>query len=238
MDPDELAQTQKGYSKMKKTISIAISLILLAAMFLQPSPARALSAQQFYLVPIQTINTSYRVPSYFCSRFVTSNCIASQWALMDYGILPNGLLLAINISQADNDALCLHADVYCFPDNLDTPASQSLKGFVEGINIPSDWTTPSTSNRELLRKLAGMMQFNQRYSGSVCPGETFLGVGGVTLDTKWNALTTHQKDCFNQTVITFGVSFTVSGNPSLRTIIKRAGDFWDGIPFYLGSFEF
>lgn len=221
---------------MKKATSVFIAILLLCAMLVQP--AQALTAQQFYLVPIEQIGNS-RGPEYFFWRFDNdAGSFRESWAMMDYGFLNNALLLAFNMTQADHDALCAHIDVYCFPSDLDTPASQALKVFVEGINIPNDWTTPSTTNRELLRKLAGIMQFNQRYGGSICPGQTFLGTGGVTLDTKWNALTAKQQTCFSNTIASFGVSYTVSGNPSLRTLIKRGGDIWDGIPFYMGGFEF
>jgi hypothetical protein len=221
-----------------RKISLFVLIVAMAAMSLPAQPAQALTAQQFYLVPVEQIGST-RGPEYFAWRFDDEQgSITARWAMMDYGFLNNALLLAFDMTQADHDALCAHADVYCFPDNLDTPANTTLKSYVETINLPSDWTTPSTSNRELLRKLAGIMQFNQRYGGSICPGETFLGAGGVTLDTKWNALSAAQQACFNQTISSFGVTYTVTGNPSLRTIIKRGGDIWDGVPFILGGFEF
>ena len=221
---------------MKKII---VLLVVLALAFLPARTVSAVGAQNFYLVPIEQIGSA-RGPEYFCWRLnpIEEPCIPSRWSMMDYGFLNNALVLAFGISQADNDALCLNANVYCFPDNIDTPASQNAKSFMETINLPSDWTTPSTTNRELLRRLAGMLQFNQRYGGTVCPGQTFLGSGGITLDTKWNALTSQQQACFNNSLASFGFPSGVTGNPSLRTLIKRGGDLWDGVPFFMGGFEF
>jgi hypothetical protein len=222
---------------MKTKYSILIIIVLLAVFL--PRPVHAVAAQNFYFVPIEQVG-SFRGPEYLCWRGnpIGEPCIVAHFAMMDYGFINNALVLIFDITQADHDALCLNADVLCFPDDIDTPASANAKAFVETVNLPSDWTTPSTTNRELLRRMAGMLQFNQRYGGTVCVGETFLGAGGITLETKWNALSQHQQDCFNNTLTSFGFPSGVQGNPSLRTLIKRGGDLWDGVPFFMGGYQF
>ena len=154
---------------------------------------------------------------------------------MDYGFLPTCLVLAHDISQVDNDALILNADVYAFPLDLDLPVSDpSVDTFFEGIHIPTDWLTPSTSYRELLRQLAGMFQFNQRY-GEISGGESLLGT--LSLDNRLNNLSSQQRVYFDATVEHFGYP-SVGGNPTLRFLVKRAGSFWDSVPFLMGGYSF
>jgi len=118
---------------------------------------------RFYLIPVETIN-GWRGPKYF-NWIMNTDGIVCQWGAMDYGFLPTMLLLA-DILQTDHDALILNTDVYSFPESLDDPISDpTIDAFFEGLHIPTDWLTPSTTYRELLRQTAGMFQFNQRYSG-------------------------------------------------------------------------
>ena len=193
---------------------------------------------KIYLVPIEQVGSS-RGPEYFTWRFDANgpsiNCV---WSLMDYGFVNNGLLVAHDILPADHDALILHSDVYVFPDNWDAAISDKtvIDALFEAINIPTDWTTPATTYRELLRTLAGMFQFNQRYGG-LSNGQSVFG-GGITLETNWNSLSAQQQSWFNQTIASFGYVYTVQGNPKLRTLAKQVGDLWGVQPFIMGGFEF
>jgi len=225
---------------MKKIISVILFLMLLLAGF-QPVKAEG-EALKLYIVPLESVvidGHTYRGPEYFAWRFDANppsvNC---YWEWMWYGFSDYALVAALDITPADHAALILHANVYTFPDNLDQAITDraTLDPFFESVGIPTDWLTPSTTYRELLRKTAGMMQFGQRYEG-ISRGQS-LFVNGITLDSNWNSLSTQQQTWFEQTLVSFGWLTGVQGNPKLRTLTKQVGDIWGNTPFFLGSFTF
>jgi hypothetical protein len=198
---------------------------------------------KFYLVPIEVLyplpddpDRMARGPKYFAWKFNPAG-ISSPWNLMDYGFVPFGLLYARGISQADHDALILNSDVYNFPDDLDQPVTDpTIDVFFENFHIPTDWLTPSTTYRELLRQTAGMFQFNQRYGG-LSGGHSIFEA--ADLDTRLRDMALGEQAWFLDTVASFGFDpGIVNTNSRLRQLVKMAGDFWAGQPFYMGGIEF
>jgi len=193
--------------------------------------------QKFYLVPIEQVGGA-RGPKYFSWRFDPDPPgIDCRWSMMPYGFFSYALVLAHDITQTDHVALILHTDVYNFPDDLDTAVSDpNIDVFFEGINIPTDWLTPSTTYRELLRQLAGMFQFNQRYRG-ISEGHDLFET--ATLDTRLRNLSSQEKIWFDATVVSFGYDPNlINDNSFLRQLIKQAGNFWSGQPFTMGGVVF
>lgn len=189
-----------------------------------------------YLVPIEIVGEA-RGPKYF--QFGIGGIhpgITCQWAMMDYGFLPCALLAAFDIAPADHTALIANADVFYFPDNLDGPVNDpAVDDFFESVNLPTDWLTPSTTWRELLRQVAGMMQFNQRYGG-ISGGHSIFE--NATLDSRLRNMTAQEQAWFRATVTRFGYDGNaVSANSRLRLLVKQAGNYWIGVPFYLGGYE-
>lgn len=221
---------------MKKIIGV----FLLLAVLLGSIPAlsaRAVTTENFYLVPVETAGNGARGPEYFAWRWDDDpGSISARWGSADYGFIPTMLLVAFDMDQADNDSLCANLDVYCFPDNIDQAVTDAgIDAFFEGLNIPTDWLTPSTTYRELIRSTMGMFQYNQRYSAEC--GHSLLGDGGYTLDVKYNAMSVADRDCFDAVSASFGLP-SVVGNPNLRTLIKRVDSYWQAQTFYLGGFGF
>src|SRR3990167_3588597 len=143
---------------------------------------------KIYLIPIEQVGSA-RGPEYFAWRFDSNGpSINCRWSLMDYGFIQYALLVAHDILITDHAALILNADVYAFPDNLDLSITDKavMDVLFESINIPTDWITPATTYRQLLRNLAGLFQFNQRYGG-ISGGQSVFG-GGVTLETNYNQM--------------------------------------------------
>lgn len=191
--------------------------------------------QRFYLVPVD-VQGAYRGPMYFKWRFnpVGIDC---RWNMMDYGFVSSALVLAHDITQVDHDTLILNIDVYAFPDNLDQAVNDpTIDQFFEDINIPTDWLTPATSYRELLRQTAGMFQFNQRYGG-ISGGASIFD--SATLSTRLRQMSDQEQEWFYQTVESFGYSRDlVNSNSQLRLLVKQAGNFWAGQTFIMGGVEF
>jgi hypothetical protein len=193
---------------------------------------------ELYLLPI-AINGNLRGPKYFACRATNFIGIVCKWAVMDYGFMPSGLLHAKDISAGDHASLIANADVFLFPlANLDQAVSNvtDIRTFFETFQVPTDWLTPSNTYRQLLRSLAGIFQFGQRYTGlSLQP----LFGAGVTLDTRYRDLTAQQQGWFDATVTSFGYPSTIiRPNNTFRQMLKAAGDAWGAQPFYLGGVEF
>lgn len=203
---------------------------------------------RFYLVPVEIVSQGEghesRGPKYFDWRFDPDPpaLISSQWAWMTYGFTPYGLLLAIDISPTDHASLIANSDVYAFPENLDQPVTDpNIDTFFEGIHIPTDWLTPATTYRELIRQTAGMIQINQRYKGIAAneTGEWRSIFDTMTLDDRLRDMTSQEEEWFYKVVESFGYSRDIiSRNTKFRTLLKQAGDFFAEKPFYLGGVEF
>jgi hypothetical protein len=204
--------------------------------------------QKFYLLPIETVSTGAgtqaRGPKYFAWRYDPDPpaLVLSRWSMMDYGFVPSCLLLAQDISEADHTALTANVDVFDFPDNLDGSVNDpGVDTFFEAIDLPTDWLTPSTTWRELLRQVAGMMQFNQRYGGIYA--ERYGGWHSIfdiaTLNTRLRQMTAQEQEIFMLTVASFGINpDLVSTNSQLRLLVKFAANVWQGQAFFLGGVEF
>ena len=202
--------------------------------------------QRFYLVPVE-IRANKRGPKYFGNWGGSPSDpdpagIDCQWGMMDYGFIPSALVLAKNITQVDHDALILNSDVYSFPEILSGPVNDlSVDTFFEDINIPTDWLTPATTWLELLRQLAGMFLFNQRYGGIAAEqtGELHSIFDTADLDTRLRQMTDQEQSWFLAAVDSFGFdSSQINDNSQLRLLVKQAGTFWEGQPIYMGGVEF
>lgn len=220
---------------MKKLTTLFLTLALLFAA-LPVTSAGAVTSENFYLVPVEIVGSA-RGPEYFDWRFDPDlDSITARHSQADYGFLPNMLLVAFDMTLADHTAVCLNLDVYCFPDDLDQPITDpTIDVFFEGLNIPTNWLTPSTTYRELLRSTMGMFQYNQRFSAQC--SHSLLGEGGYTLDDRWNNLTAQDQTCFDAVSASFGLP-AVSGNPLLRSLVKRVDAYWQSQTFFLGGFGF
>ena len=203
---------------------------------------------KLYLLPIEEVpdpgsGKLNRGPKYFRWDFDPDPPgIDSRYALMDYGFTPYALVLGKNITQVDHDVLILTADVFAFPDDLDGPVNDpGVDTFFEGINLPTDWLTPATSWRELLRQTAGMFQFNQRYGGIAAheTGELHSMFDNADLGTRLRQMTAQEQSWFMATVDSFGYdSSQINDNSQLRLLVKQAGSYWEGQSFKMGGFEF
>jgi len=202
---------------------------------------------QFYLIPIIRFvlddGDILRGPKYifFDEDNQTSPPALDigPWGLMDYGFVDSALVVAKNISIANHTSLIGNADVFVFPDNLDVPVTDpNVDTFFEAIHIPTNWLTPSTDYRELLRQTAGMFLFNQRYLGISGGGSIFDN--GRTLEDRMRDMSIQEEQWMRDTANSFvaGVGDVMNRNQRLRSLVKSAGDFWIGQPFFVAGVEF
>jgi hypothetical protein len=176
-------------------------------------------------------------------RQLPEGIVTGRTSLMDYGFVPSGLILAKDIPQAEHDALILNSDVFSFPDNLDQPVTNQsgIDDFFEAINLPTDWMTPATTYREFMRQTAGMFQFNQRYGGIAAAetGQLHSIFDNANLNTRLRQMTDDEERWFRETATSFGFpGENINDSSRLRQLVKSAGDFWAGQPFFMGGVEF
>jgi hypothetical protein len=202
--------------------------------------------QRFYLIPIteEMINgTLYRHPKYWVWKFDQDlPLIQGPKGMLAYGFTPFGLLGAPEISQADHDFLAAQPDVYVFPVDIDQPITDpTIDDFFENVNLPTDWLTPATTYRELMRQTAGMFAFNKRYAGIAAAetGERHSIFDTATLNTRLRQMTAQEEEWFYLTVESFGFNRAdVNRNSQLRLLVKQAGNYWIGQEFKIGGLVF
>lgn len=202
---------------------------------------------KLYLLPIEEVpdpgsGLPNRGPKYFAWDFDPDPPgIPSKYSLRDYGFTPYALVAAKNITQADHDALILNDDVFAFPDDFDGPVDDpAVDVFFEDIHLPTDWLTPATTWRELVRQTAGMIKFNQRYGGIAAheTGEFYSIFDTATLDTRLRQMTDQEQSWFLQTIESFDWdSSQINDNNRLRLLIRQAGNYWAEKVVRIGGLE-
>ena len=181
-------------------------------------------------------------PAYLYNRHQPTGYQCS-WSAVRYGRDDVWLVRVNNLSVADYNALAARPDVYVFPldADLDSPISDKARidAFFEQFRIPTNWTTPSTTYRQLLKALVNMSLVLQRYYGiralAGTPEELFSG--GVTLETKFSALTVDQRAALQKAVNELAeTNVPINPNMTLRQLLKAASDYLQTIPVIVGGF--
>ena len=194
---------------------------------------------RFYLIPAVTAilgdGTTTTYPKYIKS-FRNPTGFPCRFSASRYGRQDMWLNRVMEISDTDAQSLSAFSDVYTFPEDSGIDAAisdkQVIDTFFEGFNIPTDWTTPSTTYRELLRSLANMASFLQRYFG-IAGEELFLE--GVTLDSRVRDLSALAQTTLQATVLSFGYDIPINQNSTLRQLLKIAADTLQSTPIHLGD---
>jgi len=199
---------------------------------------------RLYLVPVETVtigDMEYNGMKYFDWRFDPDPPgIEGPTACIYYGYHPYVLVLALDILQADHDALLTYPDVFVFPplDQLDQAINpvDNIDVFFEGIDLPTDWMTPSTTYREFIKRTICIFLFCQRYRGISQGHDLFEN---VDLDDKYNDLTIEEQGWFDETVISYGYDpALILPNMKFRQMLKTASDWMDARTVYIGGIAF
>jgi len=197
----------------------------------------------FALIPTTTIvldpdaGTTSTFPSYLRS-FRNPTGYPCSFASARYGREDIWLIRVMEISDADWLDLAAKPDVYAFPADasLDSPISDktTIDAFFEGFNIPTDWTTASTTYVELARALANMAKILQRFFG-IAGYELFTS--GVTLNTRFRQLPAASQTALQQAVDELaGFAVPINENAQLRQLLKAASEYLQSMPVTLGDY--
>lgn len=195
-------------------------------------------AWEVYIVPIESVGSA-RGPKYFPWRFSAGapELAGVQWAMMDYGAVPFGIVAA-DVTPEQDDFLNLQADVRNIPTTLDNQiggALNAVQNALEAARIPAGWVSASTTWRELLRAVCGLFQFAQRFTAIT--GNQLVTSTSV-LNLRLNQLSQANRDAIEQVAAGLGYTTGFAGNTTVRTVLKSFADQWGAKIFTLGGLQF
>ena len=219
---------------MNKTRFVILAIIV-GLIFSQLPPILATQAQdetmiRYYILPIITIQeygVNNRVPKYVHE-------LPINWGMMDYGLI-DAALVGAEVTQAQHEQLVANPDVEAAPENLDQNISDiaipRVQAVMEQLRIPAGWIDNTYTYREILRMIAGLFQFSQRYWGM---HHEVLINNQAQLDLRWNQIPQDKQDRIKATADNLGYDYSeVQPTWLIRQILKHLGDQWGEKPFYI-----
>jgi len=192
---------------------------------------------RFYLIPMEE-GPGFREVKYFRTRW-GSGTIDAPMGVMDYGLM-NVALVVSDVTAEQHDLLVSEIDVVSIPQNINENVSAialpQVKAAIESLRIPADWITTNNTYRELLRMIASLFQFVQRYHGM---HDEVLIDNQSQLDLRWNEIPQNRQQKIIATADFLGYDYSwVTNTMLVRTILKGLADAWGNKPFKIGGFEF
>lgn len=218
-------------------LKVRFLVVLFLMGLVMPVMAQGVTVDRFYIVPIEQVNQA-RGPEYFPWRFdANPEAIMAgvRWSCKDYGLVPQ-MICAAQVTQAQHDFLALQADVWAWPEDIETTLTaqerNDLGVFLEGADIPSDWLSPADTSRTALRTVTGLFLFSQRLNAIT--GSVLLS-GGVTLNTQFQNTPVEVQAAIQQAADGLGYDRTwLTGNMTMRIMLKRFADEWGEQPIRFG----
>lgn len=161
-----------------------------------------------------------------------------QWAMADYGLMPTALLVA-DVTPAQHAQAAAQPDIVTIPENIDNTISGAALSVVtaelEALHIPSSWVTTSHTYRDVMRRVAHLFLFAQKYSGRHARR---LIEAGFNLNTQISDLPTNVRVSLNDTAQSFGWDTSaIQGAWTVRQALWYLADQWGNEPILMGGQE-
>jgi len=197
-------------------------------------------AIRFYIMPTLQVGNR-RASKYFFDPFINPGGIltpGTRVGIMYYGLIDACLVVA-TVTTTQHDELMLHSDVASPPENIDQNVSTSaiprVQSVLEALRIPADWVNETYTYRQLLRMVAGLFQFSQRYQGM---HHEMLIDSQAQLDLAWNQIPTARRNRILATADNLGYDYS-SFQPTwtVRRILKHLADAWGSKQILFSSYE-
>jgi len=189
-----------------------------------------------YVIPVVHLtNPKYEVPAYFPHRFhaALAGLENVPWAWVTYLLENLGMIIA-DLTPAQNTLLDAQAGTFPVA-NLDATIPNNttrnrIRNTLEPGFIPGTWINTGMVYRNVMRALAGMIDFHNRFVGIT--GDMFFK-GGITLSTTVGQLTEPQKAAFIQAAQELGVNYSsVTDATTLRVVLLLANNLYNaGRPY-------
>lgn len=190
---------------------------------------------RLYVIPIVGSGSSRLDPRH--PQYV--NEAGLDWSAMDYGAIP-WCLCAADTDTAQDAALTANADVRGLPDNLDQAvggATTAVRNALEVARLPAGWVTSATTYRAVVRAVAGLLQFAQRYT-AVSGGQELVA-SQAALDLRVNQLSAQRRADLGDAADSLGYDTSaITGTTTVRQALKVLADQWGDRPFVLGGLTF
>jgi hypothetical protein len=159
---------------------------------------------------------------------------------MDYGPEPVCLVAVQDIPPETHTTLAGEPDCVAVPSDLDSEVGAQLtqvRNVIEALNIPAGWVQSTHTYRQLLRIVAAMFQFMQRFAA--VGGNTRVFQSGINLDSTYGSLPLNVRNALRDTADSLGYdrSGIVAGT-TVRAMLKQMGDQWSQLEIHLGGETF
>lgn len=203
---------------------------------------------RYYILPIEMgidpetlLPVNARGPKYFRWKYdpdPPALLDGVAWAMMDYGLI-NAALLMADVTQEQHEALVAEADVASPPQNIDQTISEiaipQVQNVLEALRIPADWVNTTYTYRQILRMLAGLFLFAQRYHAM--HGEVLID-NQAALGLRWNQIPVARRQRVTATADELGYSYgEVQNTWLIRRILFHLAQQWGATPIYIGGVE-
>lgn len=189
---------------------------------------------RFYIMPIMVVDGNRRGPKYLRWRFYPAG-INCRWSMTDYGLI-DAALVACDLTQDQHEQLVAEPDVVVAPEDIDQNISEiaipKVVQIMEALRIPADWVDSTYTYRTILRMVAGLFLFAQRYHGM--HNEALIDFT-AQLDLRWNEIPKARQDRIKATADEKGYDYSaVQPTWLVRRILKHLGDQWGETPILFG----
>lgn len=191
---------------------------------------------RFYILPIENITDdpgtpgTLRRPKYVEDMGLT-------WGAIRYGLV-DAAIVAAHVTQAQHELLVSNSDVESVPENIDQNISDiaipKVVAVMEQLRIPAGWVDNTYTYRQILRMMASLFQFAQRYEGMHY--EQLID-NQAQLDLRWNEIPLAKRQRIMATAYYLGYDYSeVTNQWKVRNMLKYLGDQWGDQPFHIGGF--
>lgn len=203
---------------------------------LVPSAEAQSTFMQLYVVPIRSFTTSEGLEARV-AKYDDLLC-AIGCATMDFGLEPV-MLVAGEMDLARDAAVTANADVLALPVDLDQALGGAgrnrVQSALEARNLPAGWVTATMTYRQVVRPVAAILLFAQRYHGLT--GARLFG-SGVTLDTAFGSLPAQVQQNLLRAAESLGYDTSaLTASTTLRQALKAMSDQWGARPIRLNGVE-
>jgi len=198
-------------------------------------------AFRIYVVPMIVDIKGARRPKYFQDGTIPSP--PNGFGVIYYAAEPWALVGA-DLPPADDATIAGQADVEALPVDLSPHLTggqvTGTRAFLEAASIPAGWVTTADTWASVVRGVAGMFLFLQRYEGIYSIANNgaapSIFLGGVTLDSTFGSLpalvqASMLATATDQNIPTSGLA----AGTTLRVIWRYVADFYSSVPIVIAG---
>ena len=161
---------------------------------------------RFYILPIVTVYDESMMADVRVAKYIYD--LSVDRGMMDYGLIDAALAVAV-VTQAQHELIMSNPDVEAAPENIDQNISDiaipRVKAVMEQLRIPAGWVDNTYTYRQILRMIAGLFQFAQRYWGM---HSEILIDNQAQLDLKWNQIPLARRNRIKATADNLGYDYS------------------------------